>query len=429
MKKWIGAGALVAVAGLAAPWGVGALTEQQWHQAEAQLSEQPMVSMTTRQYERGYGGAEVAGSFQVQHPETGETLSLPYQGRISHGLWGSDLALTFGDSDDTWVQTLFPGERPSLDARFQAWGSADLRFVVPAIEATDDATGETVTSSELVVTGNVRDQGNAFDLALDWPGLVATGPGATVTLNRVSMSQAMSRLEGDVWIGDAVLRLDALTARQEGSPEVTAQGLTVTSTSEADAGGERFTGQSSLALDKVTAEGESAGPFRLEFALRELEVDAWNRLLNAFTRLQTMSLAPEQGLTQQQRMAQQMSVIDSLNQGLRDLAAAGLSFGFPSISLTFPEGEVTGELMLSHPTLNQEEADQLGLVMQRLSGHMALTLPVALVESQPALMAELAPLVEQGMVVRDGDVYRVDARLQDLELDVNGQVFPLPPMI
>lgn len=429
MKKWMLAGALVVVAGLAAPWGVGALTEQQWRQAEAQLEQQPMVTMETRLYERGYAGADVAGILSFDNPGSGETLTLAYEGEISHGLWGSDLTLRFGALDDQWVQVLFPDQRPTLNADFKAWGTADLRLTVPAIEAVDEATGESVTSSELVVSGSIFDQGNGFDLELDWPGLVAMGPNATMTVNDLDLTQTMSRLKGDVWTGEAALRVDRFTARLEGEPEVSAQGLAIDSSTRASDDGERFTGSTEVTLNQVRSEGEAAGPFQLNFELRDFQVDAWNRLLGAFTRLQTVAAAPDTGLTQQERMSQQIQAMENLSAGLKSLAAAGMTFGFPSVSLTFPEGEVTGELMLSHPELPADEADQLGLVMQRLTGVMAWRLPVALVESQPELMAELAPLVEQGMVLREGDVYRVDARLQDLELDINGRIIPLPPMI
>lgn len=429
MTKWIVAGALVVVAGLAAPWGVGALTEQQWHQAEAQLEQQPMVTMETLHYERGYRGADVAGTLSFDNPGSGETLKLVYQGEISHGLWSSELTLRFGSADEEWVQVLFPEQRPTLVAEFKPWGAADLEFTIPAFDALDEAAGESITSNELVVTGSVFDQGNGFDLALTWPGLVAAGPNATLTVNDVTMSQTMSRLKGDVWTGDAALRVDRFTARLEGDPEVSAQGLAINSSTRAGAEGERFTGSTALTLNQVRSEGEAAGPFQVDFELRDFQVDAWNRLIGAFTRLQMVAAAPEAGLSRQESMAQQMQAMENLSAGLKSLAAAGMTFGFPAVKLVFPEGEVTGELMLSHPELPADEADQLGLVMQRLTGAMAWRLPVALVESEPALMAQLAPLVEQGLVVREGDAYRVDARLKDLELDVNGRVIPLPPMI
>ncbi|MDX1634535.1 MAG: DUF945 family protein [Marinobacter sp.] len=429
MKKWIFAAALVLVAGLAAPWGVGALTEQQWQQTQALLQQQPMMTMETRRYERGYTGAEVAGTLGFDSPDSGETLTLAYQGEIRHGLWGSELTLRFGSTDDEWVQVLFPDQRPTLRADFKAWGSADLNFILPAFEAVEPATGESIASSELVLAGTLFDQGNGFDLTLDWPGLVARGPNATMTVNDVTMSQTMNRLRGDVWTGEAALRVDRFTARLEGEPEVSAQGLAIDSKTEAGADGERFTGVTGLTLNRVRSEGEEAGPFRMDFELRDFQVDAWNRLLGAFTRLQMTAVAPDAGLSRQQRIEQQVQAMENLSAGLKSLAAAGMSFGFPSVSLSFPEGEVTGEVMLSHPELGADQADQLELVMQRLTGVMTWRLPAALVASEPALMAELAPLVEQGLVVREGDVYRVDARLQDLELNVNGRIIPLPPMI
>ncbi len=68
-------------------------------------------------------------------------------------------------------------------------------------------------------------------------------------------------------------------------------------------------------------------------------------------------------------------------------------------------------------------------MMQRLTGELSIAIPVALAEAEPKLMTELLPLIEQGLLVRDDDAFKLQAELKDLELNVNGQIIPLPPMI
>ena len=69
------------------------------------------------------------------------------------------------------------------------------------------------------------------------------------------------------------------------------------------------------------------------------------------------------------------------------------------------------------------------MVMQRLTGEVEFSLPVALADNHPALMMQLAPLIKEGMMTREGDRLSLQAQLKDLALDVNGVVIPLPPLL
>ena len=69
------------------------------------------------------------------------------------------------------------------------------------------------------------------------------------------------------------------------------------------------------------------------------------------------------------------------------------------------------------------------MVMQKLTGEMDLSLPVALAEDYPEFRLQLAPLIKQGLLVQQGDRLVLDASMSDLMLDVNGVEIPLPPLL
>lgn len=69
------------------------------------------------------------------------------------------------------------------------------------------------------------------------------------------------------------------------------------------------------------------------------------------------------------------------------------------------------------------------MVMQRLTGQVAVSLPAALADKYPALMMQLAPLIKEGMMEQQGDRLSMEAELKDLALNVNGVVIPLPPLL
>ena len=84
--------------------------------------------------------------------------------------------------------------------------------------------------------------------------------------------------------------------------------------------------------------------------------------------------------------------------------------------------------MVQHPSLSDDEKDQMMMVMQRLTGNLDVSMPLALVEQHPELGMQVAPLIKQGMVVQEGDRLRIQGTLEDLALDINGNVIPLPPI-
>ncbi|WP_166257145.1 DUF945 family protein [Marinobacter salicampi] len=430
MKKWIVAALLVLAVVMVAPWGVGVLTEQQWAQAEAQMNaQQEMLAMDTRTYERSYFGADVAGVLRIQDPSSGDMVDVPYQGEVSHGLLSSQIDLQLGDPGSELMQQLFPEDQPSISTTVNAWGTADIVFTVPAIDARDEETGESLKAFELIGRLVIADKGGSFELDVDWQGMVALGPDAGFTVNNLLLHQSMERLRGDVWTGTGTIEIDTVTARLEGQPELSLQGLSLDSTTRAGEGGDSFSTDTAIEIGQATSAAGESGPYRARFAMEELDVDAWNGLLAAFAELQMLNAASSQEQSQQQLMEQQMQAIDSLNASLRRLAAGGFAIGFPEVGLTFPEGRVTGELMLRHPELSQQEAEDMALVMERLTGNLDLRLPAELVSSQPALLNQMAPLIEQGLITPDGEDYVLDAELENLQLDVNGTLIPLPPMI
>ena len=87
------AGAAVLAVGVAAPWAVGYVTEQQWQRVTADVNQaQPLFKLQTRDYNRGYMGAEFAGTITIQDPDTGDETSASV--RLPIGLLGGTTRLT-----------------------------------------------------------------------------------------------------------------------------------------------------------------------------------------------------------------------------------------------------------------------------------------------------------------------------------------------
>ena len=426
-KRWIVAGIVVLAGGVAAPWAVGVVTEQQWQEAAREVNaSQPFFQVETAGYRRGLFSADLNGTLLYHHPETGEPLRLSYHGTASHGVTGSLLEFTAAELP-AGLAPLFPDEQPRLTLETRLWGTAVAELTVPAISLLDDATGESIKVAETVGTATIRDGGNAAEISLLWPGAALQDGASRISVENVRFQQSMTRLQGDVWTGTGDLTLARLAVTAGEQPPVGLDSLAVHSETRAGDGGTTITTEGSISLQSLTADGESSGPHRVDMVLEDFDVAGWNSFIGAMTDLQAVALDP--AADPQQLFEQQMAAMGQMTEALRTLAANGMVFGFPSISLTTPEGEVSGELLIRHPALSDDEKAEMLMVMQRLTGDFRVSLPVALSERYPQLKGQLLPLIEQGMVVQEGDRLVLRARLQDLTVDVNGTLIPLPQVI
>ena len=426
--KWMiaGAGVLAVAGGL--PWVVGYVTEQQWHQATAEVnSAQPFLRMETDNYQRGILGAQFSGSVNLTNPETGESQRLAYRANVTHGVTGSLMDFQPEDgwsADDTdW----FSGEEPRLTLETRLWGTAVLELEAPQMTLTDLDSGETLASSGGLARIEISDAGSKADALMVWPAVTLSGPDLDVRVSDFRLEQTMTHLTGEVWTGSGEIVVDSVAVTPATEAPFTLQEISVRSSSEPVSDGERLDSRMAFEVAGVSTADERYGPQRLVFALSGLDVAAWSGLTDSLSSMQALAISQASGGPQQ--FEQQMAAMQQVNTALRDLAAAGFSIGFPELTITTPEGVVEGSARITHPELTADQKDEMLMVMQQLTGEMDLSLPLALAEEYPEFQLQLAPLIKQGLLVQQGDRLVLDASMKDLMLDVNGVEIPLPPLL
>jgi len=427
-KQWMVAGAAVLAVGVAAPWAVGYVTEQQWQSVTTEVNQaQPLFTLETRDYDRGYMGADFTGSITVRNPETGEEHEFDYQARVSHGVTGSLMDFTPPSELGSQLEKIFPDEKPRLTLETRLWGTATVEFTVPAVSVLDEETGESFDLSESYSRAEITGNGSHADILMLWPGAVIRAPDIRISIEDFRLEQTMEHLTGEVWLGDADMSLAGLEVAARDEPTLRFDQFSMTSETDSTDEGKSINSETIVTLDSVTAADETFGPHRMEFVFRSLDVKSWSELMSAMTDMQAAALTGAGG-DSRAVMQQQMESMNRINQAMLGLAAEGFSFGFPELSLATPYGPVDGEIMVQHPSVSDDEKDQMMMVMQRLTGNLDLSMPLALVEDHPELGMQVAPLIKQGMVVQEGDRLRIQGTLEDLALDINGNLIPLPPI-
>ncbi|MCK7542685.1 YdgA family protein [Marinobacter bryozoorum] len=425
MKKvWIIAGGVVVVAAVAAPWAVGKLTEQHWQSATEQFNAaQPYFVMETEAYERGYLGSEARGQLFAVDPDTGERYPVGWTGDITHGVTSSTIDFDFDFADDAGMEAVFPDQKPTVTVTTSAWGSSLVELNVPAIDYTDDSSGESLNVSASYATLDVSDDGETLDTKMQLPGLVLRAPDVRLSMENLNLDQHASLLTGKLWTGDATVTLDKVSVVSRDEPELILESLKMVSDSSADSAGEQFGVSTTLTLDSVGYGDESQGPHSLEFNLDGVSVAAWNDLLEAVSQLQATNA--DAGNDPQQAFEQQMQATMALTGSVESMMADGLTAA-ADLDLGSAEGPVTGRLLISHPEQEGGEPVPLMMIAQTIEGEMSVKLPKALADRYPELGEELMPLLIQGVLVEEGDFYVMDATLENMMINLNGNEMPLP---
>ncbi len=429
-KTWIIAGGVVVVVlvvGVSAPWAVGKLTEQHWQEAiENFNSSQPLITMETDDYQRGFFASDITGQVTFEDPDTGESHTIPWQGDVCHGIIGSTVDFRFDDPENEVFARLFPEKKPIVTVTTRAWGTSLAEVTIPAISYLDEDTGESLNVSESYGTLTVADEGNRFEATMNWPGLVLRGPQFRLSMENFSLDQDMERLSGDVWTGDAEISVAKVSFAAKDEPDVVLEGLELVSRTTPEEDSQTFSSVTELTLDSVIQDEASFGPHRMEFKVENVNVAAWNQVADAFAELQMAGL--DQG-DQQAAFQRQMAAMMAVSDAAKAVAAEGFSVGLTDLDIQTPEGAVTGRAMLSHPRLSGDEQSQMTILMERLTGEMRFRMPAALLERYPMLASEFMPMISRGLLVQEGDQYQMEASLEDMQVNVNGQVVPLPPML
>ncbi|WP_148864444.1 DUF945 family protein [Marinobacter fonticola] len=430
MKKRILAGAVVLVVAIGAPYGVGVLTEQHWRQATGQLNnEQRFLRIVTDTYDRGFFGGEITGEIHVMDPESGETYRVGFDGDVSHGALGSEVALTPVAEDNDGLQRLFPEESPRLTLSTWLWGTLEADLNVPAINAEDEQTGETLNAAEAYGWAKISEAGNHIELDLNWPGAVVRSDTVKMSFDNLQISQEGDRIAGNLWTGGGEMTLENAEFVETDQTTVKLENLKFTGQTSPAEDDTRLSSHSELTLEEVAVNDETYGPHRIVLDIDNLDVAAWMDFQQVATDIQANNAQMDPDMSGQERFQQQMMLMQRFSQAAKNVAAAGLTIGMPEIELQAPAGAISGHWQLSHPAVPEDERAQMPLIVQQLSGELDLSVPVALFEGRPALAQNLEGLVRQGVLVRDGDVYRIDAELADMMLKINEQEFPIPPLI
>ena len=120
-----------------------------------------------------------------------------------------------------------------------------------------------------------------------------------------------------------------------------------------------------------------------------------------------------------------MQTFPSLEGDLKRLLASGLEMRFDQLDVALPTGTVAMTMNLKVAEKDLDTFEWTSLLLST-EGAATLSIPEALVDMALTMNPQAGAMVAMGLLVKSGDAYEMDARLEKGLLTINGAPIPIP---
>jgi len=319
------------------------------------------------------------------------------------------------------------GDKPPVEivTKVNLLGDASIIATTPEINFTKEGGGETVSISVFQMTIDVPSDHKQVKANVSWPGMNVSGAdGDALTIGRLSMQQTGSQLTDYLWTSDMSMTLDSITGADDGQ-KFDLKKLKISSlTEEASAG--RINSSFEMTVNSIKLNEDEFKNQKLVFSLRDLAIEEFDALMETFDKLEETAQISD---PQQQAMAQ-MEQFARIGQDVTNLFNKGLKIDISELFVSTSKGDVKGKLHLEQPESDAVNGAGPAALLQTTKGNLSLSIPVMLIEGgTPEMQQQLDALLAQNFIVKEGEIYKTEATLENMMINVNGTELPLPPLM
>ena len=320
-------------------------------------------------------------------------------GALTPGLGSavSTLRLEFGDDESVdipgkiYSDVALNGDLTSnylLEAGSHALENGTVEWQAGAVNVVVDASGERYTTD------------GEFD------GLKLTGPLKNLSIGPVSFSANQHSSGYDYFVGDFAFETGAFD--MGGIQSIQFAGFSVTGKNGIE--GDRVVGDGVVSLDALTIPGLGDISYSMNID-SNADAAAFGRLIEKLESVNDNS-DPDQMLA-------------SIDADAKDLVAAGLELNFSQFDVTLPMGKLESVIAFSMPEQDRDSFEWSSLLL-KTKASIDLKVPAALIDMATSVNPQASGLIAAGYLVREGDVYIMDADMESGLLTINGAPIPIP---
>ena len=433
MLKKIGAiGGALAVA-LCWPFATGQIGQRIYLDTVGKY-ENPYLTISNESYDRGYLASDAVSRVEIKDDwkpvfdDEGLPVVWYVRHKVSHGLMGvtSTSQLLLDEelqpfADKLWGEGVSPISFTTSTALTR---KTDFNFTVNPVSVHDEQ-GTQADIKAFVLEGTVDAKGaGEFRYRLPEATLKTTASEAMVMTGLEGSGKG--ELDDQFWIGSQDFSLKHVSFKDlvnNKSVEIDNVVLAMNnvlsqppqSSGQAD---QLLTNTNMITIDKIVSlEGQEFRNFNFNISFADLNYQAISRLGNMADDL-------DEQMTEQQ--AKEASLALDL------LVAKGLKFTMTDLSVQTPKGDVKSNINLVIAPGIARASENIAQVAEKLTGEINVTLPIELVEADPALFEKVAMMEQNAIVEKNADYYSLQMQMQiegDKIILASGDQLPLAMLL
>lgn len=315
------------------------------------------------------------------------------------------------------------GESPvEFKTETSVFGDTEYSANLKAIKASDD--DFSLTTTPLAMAGTVDKDGNNV-FSMSWPSvdMASDDSGEKLSIKDVTGTGTGYMLDGEVWIGKQTFNVatalfdDALGTVITLNNISADMGSNVSADTEksADADSEnvrRLDNKSLVSVGKLTVSDVfTIDNFKLGVSINDLD---YHSILSLSTMSNTMGDEPTD-----QEIADMAAALDTL-------VERGLGLEIQPLELDAPEGHVDASFDLTLAPGAANATQDIGAMINKLTGNLNITVPSAYVEAAPQLAPMINNLEEYGFISQGNEGVKLSAKIEGEEaVSPSGERMPL----
>lgn len=434
----------------------GGQAREQYFSAVKEYERYGFLSLSNQRYERGFFTSTAQTLVELSVPGTltdsseDESLRFVVNHVLHHGPLTGEGSGFFSKpglmrisstveplTADGLGQTLFT-RLPELaqttsEVRVGFGGEVAGDVLVPAIDRVMD--GEQVTWGGLVLKGQYVPVTRSLRGELDMPGLTVKTADGNMELEALSSDFDMVEVLPFVYAGQATVSVAAITADPVEGDAIRMRDLRISSDSSCD--GVLYNYAQAMGLQSITVGDTAYGPASCELSGKNIDAAVLSEFQVSLQQLYHTTADTESEVF--------FDKVGELYAGLFAKVLTGTpELNMPHLQVTTPMGDFTGafSLKLLSPgaeaalnplmLLQHLEADaRMAAHEELLKGLLRIGLENEQVEGDLETLVQLRyaeqiePLLERGLIVREGGIIKTQAMFANGKLAVNGQDMPI----
>lgn len=393
-------------------------------------AEQGDIVVSSDKFDRGWFSSEgqhrievKGGSLGVMLTEvTPENESLPVlliDTHIDHGLIPvtslsrerGSLAPGLGRAVSTLSIELGDGETIEIPGKIYSnlglAGALESSYLVDEGSHTIDGTRIGWGNSKIDITTSATS--GDVEFAGDVSGLSFSDRAESLELGALTFSGSQKPTRYGFSVGDMQMELDGMSVTTNGVAAGGIKSMSVDGFTKLD--GDRVGGRTTFAMESQTlpmfGEVQVSGDFSLIGADAEA-IGNLSRKMNA--------MGPAED---------PMQNFPEIEEDLKRLLASGVELRFDQFDVALPMGTVETQLSLAVAEDDAATFEWTSLLLSTAGG-AKISVPAELVDMALAMNPQAGAMIGMGFLIKNGDVYEMDAKLEKGLLTVNGAPIPIP---